>query len=239
MKPMFRNTRNDAADVPPRKARGDSAETGADARGGGDSASAPDADVDPAEAIEPVGGASEVEIARLRRENEENLQNWKRATADYQNLRRRVQADIDAASQRSKQALLLDFLLVLDYLDMALKAPCTTTEGKNLHAGVELTRSALLRSLDRENVRPMPETGRFDASSHQAVDRVETSDEEEGAIVETVRRGYTCNGQVLRPAQVRVAVRPSSGRARSAAAGADASSDLSADARDSSTPEPD
>jgi len=146
------------------------------------------------------------ELERLRRENAENLAHWKRATADYQNLRRRLQADIDAASQRSKQPLLMDLLLVLDYLEMALKTPCTTAEGKNLAAGVELTRSVLLRALERENVHAVSESGKFDPAVHQAVERVETDEHEAGTILGTLRRGYAGNGQVVRPAQVRVAV---------------------------------
>jgi molecular chaperone GrpE len=152
----------------------------------------------------------ESELEAARRESQEHLQNWKRATADYQNLRRRLQADIDAASQRSKQPLLLELLLVLDYLEMALKTPCTTSEGKNLAAGVELTRSVLLRTLEGENVLVVPETGRFDPAVHQAVERVETREHESGTLLGTLRRGYTYNGQVLRPAQVRVAVEPAS-----------------------------
>jgi molecular chaperone GrpE len=158
------------------------------------------------------GGAEKPsEIARLERERDEHLQNWKRATADYQNLRRRLQSDIDAASQRSKQPLLLDLLLVLDYLEMALKSPATTPEAKNLRDGVELTRNVLLRTLERENVRAVAEEGKFDASVHQAVERVETTESEPGMILSTLRRGYTSNGQVLRPAQVRVAVEPVNG----------------------------
>jgi molecular chaperone GrpE len=177
---------------------------------GGKSAPRPDTDRSPgsagSERGSEKGGAGETEIETLQRERDEHLQNWKRATADYQNLRRRLQSDIDAAAQRSKQPLILDLLLVLDYLEMALKAPCTTPEGKNLSAGVELTRSVLLRTLERENVRAVPEGGLFDAGVHQAVERVETGAHEAGTILETLRRGYTCNGQVLRPAQVRVAV---------------------------------
>ncbi len=164
--------------------------------------------------IAESGDASEesrrTEIARLERERDEHLQNWKRATADYQNLRRRLQSDIDAASQRSKQPLLLDLLLVLDYLEMALKSPTTTAEAKNLHGGVELTRNVLLRALERENVRAVAEEGKFDAAVHQAVERVETTESEPGTILATLRRGYTSSGQVLRPAQVRVAVEPAS-----------------------------
>lgn len=178
---------------------------------------APDGDRTSTAREESAAGGTELE--RLRRENAENLAHWKRATADYQNLRRRLQADIDSASQRSKQPLLLDLLLVLDYLEMALKTPCTTAEGKNLAAGVELTRSVLLRALERENVRSVPESGKFDPAVHQAVERVETDKQEPDTILGTMRRGYACNGQVIRPAQVRVAVAPSrdAGRRGSAA----------------------
>jgi len=157
---------------------------------------------------ERTGARAETEVERLRRESAENLAHWKRATADYQNLRRRLQADIDAAAQRSKQALMSDLLLVLDYLEMALKTPCATAEGKNLAAGVELTRGVLLRTLERENVRAVPDEGRFDPAVHQAVERVETDAHEDGTILATLRRGYVSNGQAIRPAQVRVAVAP-------------------------------
>lgn len=214
---MFKKTRHESAGTGPEGRRDDPESSKAAAEGGSgtDSDSAQDAG-------SATAGDGETEIEKLRRESQENLQNWKRATADYQNLRRRLQTDIDAASQRSKQPLLLDLLLVLDYLEMALQAPCTTTEGKNLSAGVELTRSVLLRTLERENVRAVPEGGQFDAAVHQAVERVESDDHESGTILGTLRRGYTCNGQVLRPAQVRVAVEvPAAG----SSAGGSSSSD--------------
>ena len=141
-------------------------------------------------------------------ERDEAIASWKRAQADYQNLRRRLQADIDAAVQRSKQKLLDELLLVLDYLEMALNAPVTTDEGRNLHAGVEMTRTALLRALEREGVSVVPETGAFDPSVHEAVESVVGDARSAGKILSTLRRGYTSGGQVLRPAQVRVSVAP-------------------------------
>lgn len=140
----------------------------------------------------------EAELAQLRA----TLQ---RAQADYQNLRRRIGSDTDAAVARSKQGLLTELLLVLDYLEMALAAPCASPEGKNLHAGVELTRAQLWKVLEREGVKLVSETGRFDAAVHQAVERVETADEPEGTILATLRRGYTLGNQILRAAHVRVA----------------------------------
>lgn len=151
----------------------------------------------------------ETEIERLTRERDEHLGSWQRAAADYANLRRRVHSDVEAAVQRVQQPLLQDLLLVLDYLDLALASPCDTDEGRRLHAGVEMTRLALMGVLEREGVAPIPDGGRFDAALHQAVERFETSGQPAGEILATVRRGYTRAGQILRPAQVRVAAEPS------------------------------
>jgi molecular chaperone GrpE len=158
----------------------------------------------PDEAQDTEAEFREAELAQTRA----SLQ---RMQADYQNLRRRIALDTDAAVARSKQSLLSELLLVLDYLEMALVAPCTSAEGKNLHAGVELTRAQLWKVLEREGVALVPETGRFDAAVHQAVERVETAGEPEGTILATLRRGYTLGGQILRPAHVRVAAPASSG----------------------------
>jgi len=143
--------------------------------------------------------------ATLARERDEYLASWKRAAADYQNLRRRLQSDIDAAVARRKEGLLADLLLVLDYLDMALSTPVSTKEGKSLHEGVEATRAALLAALEREGVRPLPEGGRFDPAVHACVATDDATGREPGEILATLRRGYTIEGRILRAAQVRVA----------------------------------
>lgn len=144
------------------------------------------------------------DLARVVAERDEYLASWQRAQADYQNLRRRIGSDTEAAVARAKQALLAELLLVLDYLELALAAPCASSEGKNLHAGVELTRQQLWRVLEREGVKLVPESGRFDAAVHQAVEHVESSEQPEGTILTTLRRGYTLGNQILRAGQVRV-----------------------------------
>lgn len=159
-------------------------------------------------------GTLEGELAKACAARDEYLASWQRAQADYQNLRRRIGSDTEAAVARSKQALLGELLLVLDYLEMALAAPCTSGEGKNLHAGVEMTRAQLWRVLEREGVKLVPETGRFDAAVHQAVERVETADEAEGTLLATLRRGYTLGAQILRPAHVRVAAAPAASESK-------------------------
>jgi molecular chaperone GrpE len=165
-----------------------------------------DLDDEPQTAAESEAGANDAETQR-----DEYLAALQRSQADYQNLRRRLQSDIDAAVGRAKGPLLQDLLLVLDYLDMALAVPVTGAEGKNLHAGVEMTRGQLVRALDREGVKPVADSGPFDASVHDAVESVATDDVPPNSIVATQSKGYTMKGAVLRPAQVKVAVAPGGG----------------------------
>ena len=101
----------------------------------------------PVEAAETPEGGSDLET--IARERDEYLASWKRATADYQNLRRRLQSDLESAVARAKTGILGDLLLVLDFLDMALATPVKTDEGRSLHTGVEATRTALYAVLER------------------------------------------------------------------------------------------
>ncbi len=51
---------------------------------------------------------------------------------------------------------------------------------------------------------------------HQAVDRTETTDDEDGTILEVFQPGYVFHGRVLRPAMVRVAVHTTAASKRGA-----------------------
>ena len=152
----------------------------------------------------------EQELDATRAERDEFEQKWLRAQADFQNLRRRTAEDIDAAVSRAKSDVLAEAITVLDYLDMALAAPVTTDEAKNLKVGVEMTRGQLQGLFDRLDVKPVVAEGTFDPALHQAVSTVETEEHEPGAIVEVVRGGWCMGDAVLRYAQVRVAAAPES-----------------------------
>jgi molecular chaperone GrpE len=149
--------------------------------------------------------APEERTAELESRARELEARWLRAQADYQNLKRRTQAELDAALLRTLQPLLAELLLGLDYLDLALGAPVTSPEARSLAAGVELTRAQLARALEAAEVRPLPVEERFDPAKHEAADTRRTDQVPPGTILETVRTGYTWQGRVLRPARVVVA----------------------------------
>ncbi|NUP96932.1 MAG: nucleotide exchange factor GrpE [Planctomycetaceae bacterium] len=155
---------------------------------------------------EPTSEATETpEAERLRAERDDLLTQLARARADYQNLRKRTQVDIDNSVRRSLEGLLSGILVIVDHLDFALASPVESDDGKALAKGVELTRLQLQQVLAQENVQPIADTLAFDPNLHEAVSMVESSERKPGEIVATLRRGWTWRGQVLRAAQVQVA----------------------------------
>ena len=128
-----------------------------------------------------------------------------RAQADYQNLRRRAQQDLETSLQRNVQPLLDELLYVLDFLDMALASPATNEETKNLVLGVQMTRTKFVQALENADVKAIPTEGLFDPSLHEATEARPAPEAEPGTILSVVRRGYTWQDRVLRHAQVIVA----------------------------------
>jgi molecular chaperone GrpE len=165
----------------------------------------PEAEIveEPAEVLTPE--------EQLQRDRDEYYENWRRAQADFQNLRRRQSEVINASVLASKRELLGELLLVLDYLDMALLTPVETQEGKNLAMGVRMTRDQMMQFLSQREVEPIDTSGAFDPSLHEAVETVERDDVAPGTILETSRAGYTLGKDVLRYANVKVSAAPSAG----------------------------
>lgn len=180
-------------------------ETGADSHSGFENQSGSDD-----QAADPAGEPQEPlsELEQLRLERDEAVESWKRARADYQNLRRRQQADIDSAVSRSREGLLAELLLVLDTLDMALTTECRTDEARNLLVGVQMVRHQMLQFLGGQGVTQLDEGGVFDPETHQAIETVATDEHATGDIVQTVRRGFRMGDRMLRHAQVKVAADP-------------------------------
>jgi molecular chaperone GrpE len=168
----------------------------------------PSAEDEPAAPLSLDVDSGAERVRALEAEVEELRGKWARAQADYQTLRRRGQAELDGVLRLRLRPLLLDLLLVLDYLDLALAAPAESADARKLAAGIGLTRAKLVAALEGQDVRAVPEGGPFDPELHEATATVPRSDVPPGTIVQTVRPGYTFGGDVLRHAHVIVAEEP-------------------------------
>jgi len=151
----------------------------------------------------------ESRIAELERELEAERSQALRVLADFQNFRRRTEEQRLETASRAVDGFISELLPVLDNFERALGAASDSQSHEALVAGVELILRQLRELLQRHGVEPIEAVGReFDPTVHEAVMRVPVEDAAENTVIEEVQRGYRRGSRVLRPAMVKVAVRP-------------------------------
>jgi molecular chaperone GrpE len=129
-----------------------------------------------------------------------------RACADFDNARRRAERERSEYLQFAATDLVKGLLPILDDFERALKVETTD---RNYAKGVELIYQRLSEALKKTGLEPIETAGRqFDPNLHQAVERVQTDEVADQAILGEFQRGYNFKGKLLRPAMVRVAVKP-------------------------------
>ncbi len=136
-----------------------------------------------------------------------DLQNrWLRARAEFDNARRRMERERSDYLQFAAMDLVKEILPILDDFERALKVE---TADRNYAKGVELIYQRMAETLKKLGLEPIETAGRmFDPNLHQAVERVETDEAPDQSILGEFQRGYNFKGKPLRPAMVKVAVKP-------------------------------
>jgi len=129
-----------------------------------------------------------------------------RTRAEFDNARRRQERERSEFLQFAAMDLVKEILPILDDFERALKVE---TKDQDYAKGVGLIYQRLFETLKKLGLEPIETEGKkFDPEHHQAVERVETEEHEDQAILGEFQRGYNFKGRLLRPAMVKVAVRP-------------------------------
>src|SRR5204863_3300687 len=132
-----------------------------------------------------------------------------RTQADFENYRKRVARESEAAQERGLIKLAQELLPALDNLDRALaEAGGGEGEGRDeaLLEGVRLVRSELHAALARVGIeRFSPEGEKFDPSQHEAMAQQPFEGVQSGSVVEVFQPGYRHGDTIIRPARVLVA----------------------------------
>jgi molecular chaperone GrpE len=145
-------------------------------------------------------------LADTQRERDEYLDLAKRTKADFENFRKRMTAEVQAAGARGKGELLREVVPVLDDLERAIQAAGLDPEGDSddgLAHGVLLVFRSLRDSLGRNGVEAVdPKGEKFDPMQHEALSMVAADGVESGTVVEVMQKGYRLGEQLIRPARV-------------------------------------
>jgi molecular chaperone GrpE len=172
-------------------------QTGAPQGPSGESAGAPNgAAAAPAAAAEAALVEAQAKIAELN-------ENFLRAVAETENVRRRAAEDVTKARKFAIESFAEHLLPVLDSLEAALAD--TSGDLAKLREGVELTLRQLSSAMEKGRVTAVNPLGeKFDPHRHQAISLV-PAEQEANTVVSVLQKGYVIADRVLRPALVTVA----------------------------------
>jgi molecular chaperone GrpE len=166
----------------------------------------------PAEAAaageEPAQPAADVDAPAPVPAEPDYKDQWLRAAAELENVRKRAKRDVATAESRGIAKLARELLPALDNFERALAAAEAQPENRDHHLtdGIRLVQNELLGALARVGIEPhSPKGERFDPHRHEAVAQQPIDGAEPGTIVEVYSAGYTYGDDVLRPAKVVVA----------------------------------
>lgn len=146
--------------------------------------------------------AAESKLQEVQKRFEVERQKMESETAE---MRERMRKSLEQQADQSRVSFLTSLLPVLDNLNLALRAAETDASLENLLDGVNGTARSFEQALISVGVEPIAAIGeKFDPELHEAVDMIETSEENNGMIVAEYARGYTFKDRLLRPARVQV-----------------------------------
>jgi len=140
-------------------------------------------------------------LSDTQKERDEYLELARRTKADFENFRKRVAGDIQAAQSRGKIEVTREVIDAVDNLERALEGEAE--DGDGLRAGVEMVLKGLRETLDRNGIDVVdPKGKKFDPNRHEALSTQPVEGAESGVVVEVLQKGYALGDQLVRPARV-------------------------------------
>lgn len=145
------------------------------------------------------------QLAEEQKKSAANYDNFVRARADYENLKRRTEAERIKLNSEIREKVLVKILPVVDDFERALQNVPENLKGEAWLNGVNMIEKKLKAFLDQENVSEIPAEGQdFDPRFHDAVHRDEESAGDKDVVQAVYQKGYKLGDKVIRPAVVKV-----------------------------------
>lgn len=143
---------------------------------------------------------TKLELEQLKSQNEEYLNNWKRALADFENYKKRKEVEGRELLEYSKEMTVVKLMPSLQSLEQVLKFAPTDEKYKDWLTGLRATIIQLEKTMEELGVVKIKTVGeQFDPHLHEAVEEIES---DQPGIVKEIQAGFTLNGKVMVPAKV-------------------------------------
>lgn len=138
------------------------------------------------------------EVAKLKND-------FARAYADTENMKKRLTKEADNAKKYRFKDSALELLPIVDNMAMALNVQTEDEALLNYVKGFEMIYKQFLSVLDKEGVKEIEADGKpFDHNTMQALMQEKQDGVESGIVLEVLQKGYMLKDRILRPALVKV-----------------------------------
>jgi len=152
-------------------------------------------------------------VAELEKQLEEAKNKALYAAAETQNVRRRLESELDQAKSYAAANFARDMLTIKDHLERALAAVSEELRQDKLAsqflAGIESTAREIESVFARHGITRIEAKGeKLDPHRHQAMVELPSAEAEPGTVIEEMQPGYVMKDRLLRPSLVAVAKNP-------------------------------
>jgi molecular chaperone GrpE len=151
--------------------------------------------------------AAEEKLRSVQHDLEDLKDRHLRKLAEFDNLRKRSEREKNEARRVALADLAREFLPVVDSFESALAHASSGDLQSDFGQGILLIHRQLADLWRKHGLREVETTGPFDPNRHEAV-ATEESNEPTNTVLDVLRKGYTLGDRLIRPALVKVAVRP-------------------------------
>jgi molecular chaperone GrpE len=132
-----------------------------------------------------------------------------RTMAEFQNFKKRTEAERQAHRQLANERLVLDLLPVLDNFERTVIALQSGSSIESVVGGIQAVERQLRSVMEMHSVARIDALGkRFDPEFHEAVSTDESEEHDEDTVLIELEPGYTMADKVIRPARVKVSKKP-------------------------------
>jgi len=131
-----------------------------------------------------------------------------RKLAEFENHKKRSERERQEYFKIALAGFANDFLPILDNFERAVAHARPQDLESDIGQGILITRKQLAELWKRYGLIPIDTSGAFDPNLHEAVATEETDKIPPNTIVEELQKGFFLNDRLIRPASVKVSVRP-------------------------------
>lgn len=129
--------------------------------------------------------------------------------ADFENFKKLKAKERLETLKFGNEALLKEFIPIVDNLEMALNHASTSDDYKGITEGVKLTLNEFLKVLEKAGVTRIDAVGqKFDPNLHEAFYQEERGDIEPETVISEFQKGYLLNERLIRPSRVILSKKP-------------------------------